>query len=87
MIVTCPKWWIRADTVACAKLINVETDTGWKITLIMYGDVDIVDPEIEKRDMCDFLPLLLSGASVEDIEKINAFMESRPEPTDSVTPR
>jgi hypothetical protein len=60
-------------------LVNDATRTGFKITMVIHNDdIDITDPNVEKRDMEDFVPLLLSRASAEDQEKIRAFFEAHP---------
>lgn len=77
ILVTCPDHWTEDDAVAFAKLVNVETHTGWLVTMIIHGKVIITDPNIETRTMTEFVPLLKWHASVKDQEKISTFFEGR----------
>jgi hypothetical protein len=45
------------------------------VTLFIKGNVLITDPDVEKRKMEDFVPLLKKRASATDIELINKFFE------------
>lgn len=70
-----PEHWDRSIVRAYAKLVNEETSTGWKVTAIIDGDIEILDPYIDVRDMKDFIGLLKARASVEDRKKIDAFFK------------
>ena len=73
ILVTCPEHWAEDDAIAFAKLVNVETHTGWLVTMIIQGEVVITDPNVETRTMAEFAPLLRWHASARDREKISAF--------------
>jgi len=73
MIVNHPGWWNSEKTAAYVKLVNKETNTGWNIEMVINGDVAIVDPDIEVREMDEFIPLLKKHASVGDRRKIDVF--------------
>lgn len=75
MFVEGPKGWTDADSIAFAELVNSKTNTGWKITALIKGDILIMDPSIEKRTMADFIPLLLNNANGEDKSTIVRFFE------------
>ena len=70
-----PKHWDRKIGQAWVKLVNDETNTGWKITATIWGDIEIHDPYEDVRDMKDFIGLLKARASAEDRKKIDAFFK------------
>ena len=78
MLVHYPESWTKEIAFKFSELLNLETKTGWKIILVINGDITIMDPSIEVRTMKDFLPLLRSYACGEDREKIDAFFEQHP---------
>jgi hypothetical protein len=78
ILVEHPESWDDKANEDYVKLVNSETNTGWKVTMLIRGDVLITDPNIEVRKMCDFIPLLKHGASPEDIKRINEFCEANP---------
>ncbi len=61
-LVASPEHWTDDDALAFVELINEKTNTGFKVTMLIKGDVLITDPWIEKRTMEEFLPLLRSSA-------------------------
>ncbi len=70
-----PAHWNRSILRAFAKLINEETNTGWKVEALISGDIEIYDPYADIRDMKDCVGLLKARASIEDCKKINAFFK------------
>ncbi len=74
-LVEAPKSWTDEAIDKFIRLVNIDTQTGFKVEMVIKGDVLITDPEIEKRSMKDFRPLFQSRASAEDNEKIKAFFE------------
>ena len=75
VIVKTPKKWSKAIRAAYTRLVNDETDTGWKVTMWISGKIKITDPDVEVRSMKDFIPLLKSRASPEDRSLIDKFFE------------
>lgn len=78
VLVPKPKKWTDKQSEAYVRLVNYETKTGWKVTMIISGDILVTDPNIEKRKMEDFIPLLKENANSIDIEKINKFFAENP---------
>ena len=76
ILVTPPKNWTEKDVDDYIILINIETKTGWIVTMVINGDVLIVDPTIETRTLKDFNPILKINASKEDSEKIDEFFKT-----------
>lgn len=75
-IVTAPDHWTREDAEALSDLVNHRTKTtGFKVTLIIRGEIEITDPTMERRTMRDFVPLLKAAASAEDRKTIDAFFK------------
>lgn len=72
-----PDHWDKEDNEAFKRLVNIETDTGWKLIMTIKGDVEIADPNVEVRDMQGFIPLFKRRASVEDTKKINEFFNQK----------
>ena len=75
ILVEAPKSWGEAIQAALTKLVNDETDTGWTITMWIRGDIKITDPNIERRSMKDFVPLLKHRASERDRSLIDKFFD------------
>lgn len=73
-----PEHWTDQDAADFTYLVNDATKTGFKVLMRMKGDVQIADPNVEKRSMADFVPLLLSRAQPEDQEVIRDFFEKHP---------
>lgn len=73
ILVKSPQAWDKAKTAAFVQLVNKETNTGWKVDMVIEGEVAITDPNIEIREMDEFVPLLKENAGNEDIERINRF--------------
>jgi hypothetical protein len=75
ILVEHPEHWTEEQGLAFVELVNIKTKTGWTVTLFIKGNVLITDPDVEKRKMEDFVPLLKKRASATDIELINKFFE------------
>lgn len=75
ILVKIPASWDKQKIAAYARLVNRETNTGWKVEFVIEGDVAIVDPNIEIREMAEFVPLLKHCASEEDRRKIDEFFQ------------
>lgn len=73
-----PDQWTREQELAFVRLLNEQTHTGWKVEMLISGDVLICDPNIEKRSMEDFVPLLKLNASATDKAAIRAFFNDNP---------
>lgn len=73
ILVRSPENWTKEQTLKFSTLVNKEIDTGWKVTLIISGEIVITDPDVEKRTMEDFIPLLKDTATKRDIHKIECF--------------
>src|ERR1051326_182317 len=58
LLVTNPKKWTKKTRLAFAELVNRKTRTGWIVTMIIDGEITVCDPNIERRSMRDFVPLL-----------------------------
>jgi len=78
ILVTHPETWTNEQSLKFVELINVNTKTGFTVILLIKGDVLITDPDVEKRDMIDFIPLLRKKASATDLNLINEFFETNP---------
>ncbi len=74
-LVEAPQSWTQEAIDKFIRLVNIDTRTGFRVEMVIKGDVLITDPEIEKRSMKDFRPLLSFHASAEDNEKIKAFFD------------
>jgi hypothetical protein len=78
LLVEHPKNWTREQNIAWCKLVN-NTHCGFRVELYIHGEVDIIDPHVEKRSFNDFVELLLIRAGsfvVED--KVNKFLKENP---------
>ena len=75
VIVKHPPHWDKKTTEAYVRLVNQDTKTGWRVTMLISGDLVIVDPTIDVRSMAGFVPLLKMRASDEDKAKIETFFE------------
>jgi hypothetical protein len=79
ILVTAPDNWSDGQNMGFVELVNIKTKTRWKVTLVIKGgDILITDPDVEKRTMEDFIPLLKNSADIVDIEIINEFFNSNP---------
>lgn len=78
ILVKNPKHWTKQDAADFVYLINKGTNTGFKVEMVIDGNIEITDPSIEKRSMKNFLPLLLSVANAKDAEIIRDFFEKHP---------
>jgi hypothetical protein len=74
MIVTVPDWWGEDEKAALTRLVNDETNCGWKLQMWMRGSTDVVDPRVGHCSLADFIPMLKKRASEADRAKIDAFM-------------
>lgn len=75
ILVKAPSKWGKAIRAAYTRLVNDETNTGWKVTMWIKGKIDITDPDVEVRSMEDFIPLLKSRASPSDRRMIDDFFD------------
>jgi hypothetical protein len=73
ILVRAPEHWTEEQTAKFVRLVNDETKTGWKVEMVLTGDIRITDPNIQIRDMDGFKPLFKQGASADDRQKIDAF--------------
>lgn len=64
--------WSEQDRATLTRLINDETNTGFRIKMWIKGDVDVTDMGIEIKDAEWFMLYLRQVASTEDYEKIAA---------------
>lgn len=79
LLVYKPDKWTDEQNMKFVELVNIKTKTGWKVTLVIKGgDILITDPDVEKRDMIDFIPLLKDRATATEIGIINEFFKSNP---------
>lgn len=62
--------WSEAARATLTRLINDETNTGFKIRMWISGDVAITDPDIQIRDLDWFLLKLRQVATASDYQKI-----------------
>lgn len=74
----CPKGWTHDDEIAFTHLLNRETKTGFRVEMLISGDVLITDPDVEVREMRALVPLIKSHASEADCAKIEAFFAAHP---------
>lgn len=78
-LVKAPKRWNKNQVLGFVELVNYKTKTGWFVTMVIEGgDILITDPDVEKRSMNDFIPLLKRDAGKADMELINEFFEKNP---------
>ena len=73
LLVNTPAHWTQQNSDDFIRLVNTETDTGWKVTMRINGDIEIIDPDIEIREMEDFVPLLKTNANSQDKRIIDHF--------------
>jgi len=78
LIVPRPENWTDKNQEAFLRLVNIDTNTGWKVTMVIEGKILITDPDVEIRKMKDFYPLMKQRANGADIIKINKFIEENP---------
>lgn len=70
-----PESWTDEVSAAFVHLLNDETNTGFKIEMLIRGDIRITDPSIDTRTMVEFVPLLKSRAVGKDRETVETFFE------------
>jgi len=79
ILVSAPDKWTDKQNMEFVELVNIKTKTGWYVTLVIKGgDIIITDPNIEKRSMVDFIPLLLCRTNHEETDLINKFLIDNP---------
>lgn len=78
ILVSHPETWTNEQSMNFIELINIKTKTGFTVVLFIKGEVLITDPDVEKRDMIDFIPLLRKKADENDLMLINDFFEKNP---------
>lgn len=72
-LVETPDHWDEATLASFVRLVNDETKTGITVTMVIKGEILITDPDVERRAMADFVPLLKRRANATDRAKIDAF--------------
>jgi hypothetical protein len=75
-VITGADGWLDEARANLTRVINDETNTGFKITMWMNGDVDIVDPAVTVQDLDWFLFKLRQVSCPTDFEKISACIEA-----------
>lgn len=79
ILVPKPDKWTEEQNLRFVNLVNKETTTtGCKIKMIIKGEILVTDPNVEKRSMTDFIPLLVDQASYTDTQKIYKFFLDNP---------
>ena len=78
LLVPRPENWTDENQENFLRLVNIDTNTGWKVTMVIQGKILITDPDVEIRKMKDFYPLMKQYACSEDKIKINKFIEENP---------
>ena len=79
ILVSIPKKWTEEQGMKFVELVNIKTKTGWIVTLVIRGgDIVITDPDVERRTMAEFVPLLLKKAYNEDAILIKEFFNDNP---------
>lgn len=79
ILVSAPENWTEEQNMKFVELVNIKTKTGWKVTLVIKGgNITITDPNVERRTMADFIPLLKNEALRKDIILINEFFDNNP---------
>ena len=78
ILIEMPETWDDNASEDFVRLVNLETNTGWKVTMVIKGDILVTDPNVETRTMDQFIPLLSERASQEDLEKILQFFIDYP---------
>lgn len=79
ILVRAPEKWTEEQNMKFVELVNIKTETGWMVTLVIKnGDIIITDPDIEKRTIKEFIPLLLNSANMDDVAIINEFFSDNP---------
>lgn len=77
-LVEMPENWNDEDSEAWVRLINIDTESGFIVTALIKGKIMITDPDVERRTMEDFMPLVRRRVSEEDLEIINSFFAVHP---------
>ena len=78
ILVKVPKKWTKKQNLSFTELVNKKTNTGWTVTLIIEGKIVITDPNVERRTMAEFIPLLKNKADNTDMRKIRMFFRENP---------
>jgi len=73
ILVESPKNWTKDEILLFAELVNIKTKTGWKVKMIINGDIIITDPTVETKTMKEFIFLLRAKANIQDTEAIIRF--------------
>jgi hypothetical protein len=73
-----PEKWTREQELAFVRLLNEQVRCGWRVEMLISGDVLICDPNIETRDMADMVPLLKLNANEDDKATIRQFFVDNP---------
>ncbi len=72
-LVKLPARWKQKGKDAFVKMVNDETSVGWKVTLIIHGKVEVLDPNVEQISMKQFIALMRWDASQKDKAAIDTF--------------
>ena len=75
-LVECPESWSEKIIAGFVALINDKTNTGFKVLMVIRGEIRITDPEIDCRTMENFVPLLRQHACKQDWTKIEKFFKT-----------
>lgn len=79
ILITAPENWSEEQVMSFTELVNIKTKSGWIIRMVIKnGNITITDPDVERRTMNDFIPLLKKHCSNEDIQLINDFFSKNP---------
>lgn len=74
MLVMLPRKWSRQTTRGFCDCISSLPSFGVKAELLIEGTVDVIDPDIEKRDFDDFINLLNSRGNPCDRDALKKFL-------------
>lgn len=78
VLVITPEGWSNKEVFSFEELVNHRIDTCWSVDMIIRGDVSITNPNIEAREMKDFIPLLKYHTASRHIYKIDKFIKDHP---------
>ena len=77
-LVDVPEHWGEPEIAGFTRLINDETKTGFKVEMVINGQVKITDPDVQHRDMGAFALLIKKYANAEDRATIDKFFVQVP---------
>lgn len=80
-LVVIPENWTEKIIADFTILLNDKTNTGFRVEMVIRGDIKITDHTIEVRTMENFIPLLRQYAGKKDLTKIKKFFKKNgPDP-------